>query len=52
MFVFVTAKQKGSYHTLTINTEKASEKPELYFETEAENIPRNFPSTGKATSLI
>jgi len=28
--------------TLTINTEGASERPEMYLETEAENIPGNF----------
>jgi len=33
MIVFVTAKQKRTDHTLTTNTEKASERLELHFET-------------------
>jgi len=52
MFVFVSAKQKGTDHTLTVNTERASERLKLYFETEAENIPGTFWSMGKARSLI
>jgi len=52
MFVFVTVKQKGTGHTLTINTERASERLELYFENEAENIPEKFSSTGNAMKLI
>jgi hypothetical protein len=50
MFVFVTVKQKESDHTLTINTKRASERLELYFETE--NIPGEFPSMVKAMNLI
>jgi len=52
MSIFVSAKQKGTDHTLTIDTERASEKLVLYFETYVENIPGKFSSTGKARSLI